>query len=350
MEKKDKIVYLEVLRVLCTLAVLFNHVPLAAIHLFDSSATVWDKALVTGTVNLVHFAVPVFVMITGYLLLQPTREIDFKKAVEKYAWRMCVILFTVGTAFAWMELFFADKHFSLGQISQAVVNMLEGHSWKHLWYLYMLVGLYMVTPVLKAMVKVMSVRNIDRFIGIGLFFTSVCPMVELYADFKLGFKFPMSSVYLFYMLLGYRIGSLRLDEAIRRRLCRWAWTVVIVMAVGYMATGYLRHVLEMEDIAKLGDYTSLPMVFYSAMLFVAVMTTRNKYSWFNRIGGGVLSRDSFGIYVFHMLWVNIIYKVVKFNPVEEGVWTLIPTLIVVLLLTWGTTIAYRKLPLIGKYI
>ena len=51
-----------------------------------------------------------------------------------------------------------------------------------------------------------------------------------------------------------------------------------------------------------------------------------------------------------MLWVNIIYKVVKFNPIETGLWSLVPVLIVVTLLAWATTIAFRKIPFVGKYI
>lgn len=63
-----------------------------------------------------------------------------------------------------------------------------------------------------------------------------------------------------------------------------------------------------------------------------------------------LSENSFGIYIFHMLWVNVIYKVIKFNPLDYGIWIILPLLLVVLAASDFTTIIYKKIPLIGKYI
>lgn len=72
------------------------------------------------------------------------------------------------------------------------------------------------------------------------------------------------------------------------------------------------------------------------------------------IGGGYLlkhiSNNSFGIYIFHMLWVNILYKIIKFNPLDYNVIVLIPIMLLVLVVSDITTILYRKIPVIGKYI
>ena len=117
----NRVYYLDILRIAATFGVLFNHIPLAAVHIFDKQATDVDRFLVNGNVHVMHFAVPLFVMITGALLLQPERKIDYGKVLTKYAWRMVVILALVGTAFAWMEIFFAHKHFALVQIPQVSV-------------------------------------------------------------------------------------------------------------------------------------------------------------------------------------------------------------------------------------
>ena len=101
---KERVLYLDILRIAATFGVLFNHIPLAAVHIFDKQATDVDRFLVNGNVHVMHFAVPLFVMITGALLLQPERKIDYRKVLTKYAWRMVVILALVGTAFAWMEM------------------------------------------------------------------------------------------------------------------------------------------------------------------------------------------------------------------------------------------------------
>lgn len=342
--KTRRIVYLDMLRVLATLGVLFNHIPLAAVHFYDKSATDVDRFLVNANVHVMHFAVPVFVMITGALLLQPSRVIDYRKVLTKYVWRMVVIIALVGTTFAWMEIYFAEKHFVFSQIPQAMLNTLEGHTWKHMWYLYMLIGLYLITPLLKAGVNLLSERNLNWLICMGLFFTSIIPAINHYTGLEVGINFPIGSQYVFLMLLGYRLSCVNLAQ-----VKAWGCAILGFVTI-YMLFGYLEYVLGYKSLTWLSGYNSPMMIVYSTVIFLFFKELPLQYERFLKNGGGKFARDSFGIYVFHMLWVNIIYKVVKFNPIEHGLWILIPVLIVVTLLAWGTTIVFRKIPYVGKYI
>lgn len=63
-----------------------------------------------------------------------------------------------------------------------------------------------------------------------------------------------------------------------------------------------------------------------------------------------ISSNSFGIYVFHMLWVNVLYKVLKFDILDFRIWILVPLLFIILLLSDITTSLFRKIPRIGNYI
>ncbi len=53
-------------------------------------------------IPLARWAVPVFFMISGALILDPGREMPLRK-VGRYIWRMAFILLTVGFAFCLME-------------------------------------------------------------------------------------------------------------------------------------------------------------------------------------------------------------------------------------------------------
>ena len=343
---KERIIYLEIIRIIATLGVLCNHIPLAAVHIFDKHATNIDRWIVNGNVHVMHPAVLLFVMVTGALLLQPSRQIDYRKVLTKYVWRMVVILALICTVYAWMEIYFADKHFAFSQIPLAFLNTLEGHTWKHMWYLYMLIGLYLTTPLLKAGVNHLSERNLDWLIGIGFFFTSVIPAIQQYTGIGLGIKFPIASNYVFLMLLGYRLSCVKWGN-VKVLLC-----FILIFIALYLCFAYFEYVLEHKSLTWLSGYDSPMMILYSAtvFLFIKELPASALYGRILSNGGGKFSRDSFGIYVFHMLWVNVIYKVIKFNPIEYGLWTLIPILIAVTLLAWGTTIIFRKIPYIGKYI
>ena len=82
---------------------------------------------------------------------------------------------------------------------------------------------------------------------------------------------------------------------------------------------------------------------------------KQKIKVFGRSGGVKicikhLADNSFGIYIFHMLWVNILYKVVKFNPLEYGVWVIVPMMLLILVASDITTLVYKRIPYIGKFI
>lgn len=337
-----RIDYIVFLRVFCTICVLVNHVPLVASHVFASQVSDMDVWITNAIVHLVHFAVPVFVMITGALLLNPTRQISFEKAVKKYAWRMVAILLTVGWLFALMEQFSNTKTVSLSLFSVSFFNVLTGNTWTHMWYLYMLVGLYLVIPVLKAVVD-HTPKNIVPLVVTLFVFACVLPMFKHFFDFQLGVGFPMASCYVMYLLLGYCLSQNRIKNR----------ALPIAVFVGLSAFLVLCSYMEVwggaEKMKFFESYASPVEVLVACGLFVFAMQRK-----FERLSElfvvKILDRNSFGIYVFHMLWVNILYKVVKFNPFDYGLLMLVPVLLGVLVMSVLTTEIFRRIPLVGKYI
>ncbi len=70
------------------------------------------------------------------------------------------------------------------------------------------------------------------------------------------------------------------------------------------------------------------------------------------MGGGIkhLSTNSFGIYITHMIWINVLYKVIRYNLVEHNLIVIIPITLIILVLSDITTIVCKKIPFVGKYI
>lgn len=104
MTKSHYIVYLDNLRIVAAIAVVFLHLSNVCLDRFyDSDATMQNVLLVLIN-TITRFAVPVFVMITGTLLLNPRRIITYDNVFGKYIWRMLLILLTIGGAYALMEV------------------------------------------------------------------------------------------------------------------------------------------------------------------------------------------------------------------------------------------------------
>lgn len=203
---KRKIAFLEFLRVLCAIVVVLDHICIAGIHIFENDATTFNEFFYNGIQHWSHFAVSVFLMISGYLLLDPIREIGYKKVITKYVWRMTVVLLTVGSVFAWMEIYFTTKSLAPSGFLIALWNTVQGETWKHLWYLYTLIGLYLIMPVVKSFFNNLSLKELDVFLILSFFFGSIMPTISSLTGVKLGVTLPICSISLFYFMMGRRIG------------------------------------------------------------------------------------------------------------------------------------------------
>ncbi len=168
-------------------------------------------------------------------------------------------------------------------------------------------------------------------------------MLKHFADINIGIRFPLISEYVAYMLMGYRFSQVKGYPNL--------WFVIGIVIVLYCIIAWLEYIKGHISLTVLAAYNSPLMAIYSVFIFLATKKTVEDNNVLTLNNGWIaFSRDSFGIYIFHMLYVNIIYKILKVNPFEDGFWTFIPILIVVTMLSWVSTIIFRKLPLIGKYI
>ena len=76
----QRIAYLDILRLVATLAVIFIHVVADGLPLSFGQYN-WYVAVVGG--SLVRWAVPVFVMISGALYLNPQKQITTKTVLKR---------------------------------------------------------------------------------------------------------------------------------------------------------------------------------------------------------------------------------------------------------------------------
>ena len=134
------------LRLLATIGVIGDHVPLCSISQTNVDVTSSEQFLYKSMAMANHWPVPVFMMITGYLLLQK-KELDYK-TIWKYFKRIAIVLLLFGFVFSLMEVYFSSHSITPGGIMTAFTNVLEGHTWEHMWYLYVLLGIYLVLPIL----------------------------------------------------------------------------------------------------------------------------------------------------------------------------------------------------------
>lgn len=112
-----------------------------------------------------RWAVPVFLMISGALMLDPKREMGPRK-IERHVWRMCFVLLTFGLAFALIESVVTSHAFGWLQVGQAILATLTGRTWDHMWYVYATLCLYLLTPVLRPFVATTDRRHLAILLSV----------------------------------------------------------------------------------------------------------------------------------------------------------------------------------------
>ena len=133
------------LRVLAAVSVVAVHVCAKDYTEHPVTGSAWQTMAVIEV--LLRWSVPVFVMISGALLLDPARELPLKKLFGKYFLRIltALIVWSLGFAVLYIGLYLREG------LPEILEYARVGHP--HLWYLYMLLGLYLVTPLLRALAR-----------------------------------------------------------------------------------------------------------------------------------------------------------------------------------------------------
>lgn len=295
-----KELWIEKLRVFAAMAVVLLHVVQGTFVNGLDGIPVYRSIVDTAfLMSCCSWAVPVFVMISGYLLLNPEKELPLQK-VKRYIGRVLLILVTLGFGFCLIESFLTYRSNGLGFVLRdAAVNLISARSWNHMWYLYMLVGLYILTPVLRAFVKDASEESAN-FVLLALFvFTLVVPTINRICGSKITNFYLFSSPYVFYYLSGYYLPRLR-----------------IPMKFVYIAGGFgfvvclLTSAFDLQTKHPVFDYNNVFLALLSLSIFFVAYQKKDREIKNRRLEWLVnyISGASFCIYLVHTVFLNIVNK------------------------------------------
>lgn len=317
MERKFSI---DLLRIISCLAVIGIHVVSGPMTNYSgvldaSLVTILEKAHV-----LSNWAVPVFFIITGYCILN--KQAYTYRHCFKHVCKFVLILATVGFAFALLEEVFSHPYISFSVIAAAVRNVISGNLWDHMWYLYAIIGIYLVLPVLHPFMA--STKN-NRLILTGLlfFFTIVVPSIA--HIIAIGVDIPFGG-YLFYVCFG---GMVAKGDFNKKQ------NISIAIA-GLLSAIYI---LWSPFEADFG-YRSLSICLLSCSIFTVFNLLNVKSSKFISIA----SQCTLGVYLIHPLFLNVAIKVLKLDFLSHmPYFRLVGLYIAVSLISFFTAFTLRRI-------
>lgn len=160
-DKGERLLYLDNLKIIAAFAVVMTHIASIGWQVLSVNSWQWFATSVFEIAT--RFCVPVFFMCSGALLLNPHKCIQPRALAVRYVGKTMVIALVVSLLFVLLQYTFLGW-----QGWRALLRAtLDGPYF--IWYLWVLVGLYALTPILKVVAK--DEKLLGYSVLVLLFFT-----------------------------------------------------------------------------------------------------------------------------------------------------------------------------------
>jgi surface polysaccharide O-acyltransferase-like enzyme len=277
--------------------------------------------------------IPIFLMISGVLFLNPAKKIPLKKLFSRYISRILLALFLFGFIYAFLELLY-ESHFQFEfiQLAQALFNVIQGKVWVHLWYLYMILGIYLLLPLLKLFADYVSQTTYTYILIVLFLFAGLFPTIEIWANIEIGFQIPLASLYVFYFLLGHYIHY---------------YDVLIKNIIGIIILILYTLCIFILPLERLDSNILTPLVILAASAVFGLVRQNAKTDR----GFAKLTSLCFGVYLIHQLFIHILFE--GFGNLLGGIplfYIFIVGLIVVSGFSFLFTFIARKIKIVRDYL
>lgn len=220
---QERVVYADLLRISATLAVIVMHVAASGWSTTPVSSFNWQVYNLYDA--LARWAVPVFVMLSGMFLLDPRKDTDTAKIYRKYILRILIAIAVWGLFYRCTDLaisrFIRHKEISRNAVLVELLEIPFGTAWFHLWYLYMLLGLYIMTPIYRVFTKSAGEKE-HRYLLLVFALCGIClPFIArvlpgIHPRLTLDFTVAETVNYTGYFFAGYYLSNTRLSRKCSR--------------------------------------------------------------------------------------------------------------------------------------
>lgn len=235
-------------------------------------------------------------------MLNPYKPISYEKVFRKYLRRMLLTLLIFGIPFA-LLIGFADKRNITGDmVLQSILSVLTGKSMSHLWYIYSMMGIYLILPVLWKVVKNLDKRELGVLLAIFFVVDFILPVVSRVTGLLVAFNLPIAFS-IFYVLAGYYIYYYkpRLLSKIRVNILIIASCIAFIIGIHYLS----------NDVDNWLAYDSPVIAIMAVSIFnMIVMNFEGELS--QKVWG--LDRLCFGVYLIHPVFIQFCYRALKVTP------------------------------------
>ena len=292
---KQRLLFADIARVLATLAVIIVH---SSGQLTLQHGEIAESWWVTGVFynSICRWCVPVFILISGYFLLQPNEETiaqffrkRFSRVVIPYL--VWAIIYTIYK--------FDNTIFIVGYIPwhDIWLSITQQEIYYHLWFVSMIIGLYLLTPFLRVFTTHASKKQLEYFLIVWFFMDSI----SVYCPLCIVVRYIGWLAYVGVFVFGFYLSRYDLPK-------RWLAPLFIIgLLITFFGTLLLNSSQQNFD-DRLFYFLSPNVLAVSIALF-EWMKNMNWEKFMKPSAQNIIRKISFltyGMYLIHALWIDLL--------------------------------------------
>jgi surface polysaccharide O-acyltransferase-like enzyme len=310
----NRIVYVDILRIFATFSVVLLHV--AAGNWGNAVISSFDWKVFNFYDSLVRFGVPIFVMVSGMFLLNPNKKISYKDIYSKYILRIVIAFISWSLLYA---IYNNLINYDTFDYDVFIRSFIFGHY--HMWYLYMIVGLYIITPLIRNIAH--DKKATEYFLLLSLVFTSLLPIIVKFFNLEdLNFYIKKFDLSFTFGYVGYYIGGYYFNN---HELTKQRRNIIYFLGIlGLICTYVLTDIVSLKTgkaDSTFYSYFAPNVLFVSLAVFIFFKYEVSKIN-VNTSGVkliNILSDCSFRIYLVHdffnIFLLQLGFNTLKYNPI-----------------------------------
>ena len=215
----------------------------------------------------------------------------------------------------------------------------------HLWFLYILIGIYLVVPVLRVFVSAASRSDLAYFVAMWFVATPLLELAQRLSGFQSALVIPVVAGYVGYFVMGYLLADVNLG---RRGLFLSGLGCILAITFIYAGTNLLSPAAAPIDI-YFYSYFSPPTVLASVCGFLLLKHLGQNLG---RAAGLIrtLAVTAFGIYLIHIFVVELLRKGILgfrlYSWQGPSIYMIPLTALAVYLLSFAIIFGLQKIPLV----
>lgn len=323
---KQRIFYLDFLRSFAIIMVLVLH----SISPYISTADLFGTTSWYINIILNAFArtgVPIFLMISGYLLLSSDKCKDFKGFYKKS-------FIHIGIPLVFWNIAYYIAKCVAGNIDFKITNLLADFincgTEYHLWYLYTLIGIYLIAPFLKILIENCNTKQLCWLLILMMFCTTIRPFINTITPVYIYLFDPLFNGYISCFLMGYILGNFKYN---RKSIIAFSSVGLICFLISTIGHNLVSSTEKIDLIFNYGY--SLCHYGLAACIFVMAKIFLEKRAMFEKCITS-LSKLSFGIYLIHVMVMDVVfnYFMIDASPIISSAYIFFSTFLVSYLISF----------------